>query len=69
MKQSNWLIIIIIFIFFIIVLGVLEEKKNGSVTVYSRSCEQSNLSAKDCKSWNVGKEVFYVNKATQQVFF
>ncbi len=61
-------------IIFAIMLFVIFLAKSAypddRVTVYSRSCNQQNVSAQDCKSWNLGgKETYYINKYTQEVMF
>lgn len=64
----NWILTAqIVLIVFVVVLGGIKEK--NSVVVYGRSCNQENTSAQDCKSWNLFKTTYYVNKYTNQVMF
>lgn len=63
-EQTYWpIFIIIIFIF------VISLTEKSSISDYYRTCNFPNVEKEKCTSWNVSKEIYFVNKYTQQVMF
>ncbi len=66
MNDTSW--------FFAVLIGLVllyggAFTSSNKITDYVRSCDQENISAQSCTSWNLESATYYINENTQQVFF
>ena len=51
-----------------VALAAFRHDEN-SIADYSRSCNQANVPASQCTSWNLGQETYFIDRDAQKVMF